>query len=312
MGMPEWLRAKRGAWVGAAGAFAAAAVIVAVYAAVVPTGQTLPAGSKATPFALTVFSSPSLPPEVQAQEAATAPLLFDRDTTTQHVAFDVSSVQAAFESPQSVSAIKIFGPAPYLLSVKADAGGSFQSIAGLENLNLTALPAAWNTFTAAAPVTTGKILLTLTPATGVEASGDAVVVVRAEHVMLHIFLAGPDDLHRPLDLFRDAHGLGDVVVFEAPTEHAAQQMVVHHDLVERQTGDLGGPRLRAPHDLPAGPHLAAVRPHVHRAVDRLHRHMGEERRPVHRLELRRRACQRRRGVPLLASHYARRFGRRRD
>src|SRR5207249_8083226 len=145
----KWLRAKRGAWICAAGAFAAA-VIVAVYAAVVPTGQTLPAGSKATPFALTVFSSPSLPPEVQAQEAASAPLLFDRDTTTQHVAFDVSSVQAAFESPQSVSAIKIFGPAPYLLSVKADAGGSFQSIAGLENLNLTALPAAWNTFTAAA------------------------------------------------------------------------------------------------------------------------------------------------------------------
>src|SRR2546427_10253996 len=171
MGMPEWLRAKRGAWVGAAGAFAAAAVIVAVYAAVVPTGQTLPAGSKATPFALTVFSSPSLPPEVQAQEAATAPLLFDRDTTSQHVAFDVSSVQAAFESPQSVSAIKIFGPAPYLLTVKADAGGSFQSIAGLENLKLTALPAAWNTFNAAAPATTGKILLTLTPATGGNASG---------------------------------------------------------------------------------------------------------------------------------------------
>ena len=165
-----WPRAKRGAWIGAAGAFAAA-VIVAVYAAVVPTGQTLPAGSKATPFALTVFSSPSLPPEVQAQEAASAPLLFDRDTTTQHVAFAVSSVQAAFESPQSVSAIKIFGPAPYLLSVKADVGGSFQSIAGLENLNLTALPAAWNTFNAAAPVTTGKILLTLTPATGGSASG---------------------------------------------------------------------------------------------------------------------------------------------
>ena len=95
------LRAKRGAWIGAAGAFAAAAAIVAVYAAVVPTGQTLPAGSKATPFALTVFSSPSLPP-------------------TQHVAFDVSSVQAAFESPRSVSAIKVFGPAPYLLTGRSD------------------------------------------------------------------------------------------------------------------------------------------------------------------------------------------------
>jgi len=166
-----WLRAKRGARIGVLGALAAAALILVVYAAVVPTGQTLPLGSKATPFSLTVFSSSSLPPEVQAQEAATAPLLFDRDTTTQHVAFAVSSVQTTFESPQAVTAVKVFGAAPYLLSVQADAGGSFQAIAGLQNLNLTLLPAAWNTFRAAAPVTTGKLLFTLTPATGGSASG---------------------------------------------------------------------------------------------------------------------------------------------
>src|SRR6266704_3007540 len=164
--------ARRGAWTGLAGALGAAAgVVLAVYAAVVPTGQTLPLGSKATPFSLTVFSSSSLPPEVQAQEASTAPLLFDRDTTTQHVAFAVSSVQATFESSQPVSAIKVFGAAPYLLTVQADSGGSFQTIAGLENLNLTLLPAAWNTFNAAVPVTTGKLLFTLTPATGSSASG---------------------------------------------------------------------------------------------------------------------------------------------
>src|SRR6267142_624628 len=149
----------------------AAAALVLVYAAVNPTGQTLPVGSKAEPFALAVFSSSSLPPEVQAQEAATAPLLFDRDTTTQHVAFAVSSVQASFESPQPVAAIKVFGAAPYTLTVQADAGGSFQAIAGLQNLNLTLLPAAWNTFNAAVPVTTGKLLFTLTPATGGSASG---------------------------------------------------------------------------------------------------------------------------------------------
>ncbi len=91
MDFRSWLRSRRGAWTGLAGALGAAAgVVLAVYAAVVPTGQTLPLGSKATPFSLTVFSSSSLPPEVQAQEASTAPLLFDRDTTTQHVAFAVS------------------------------------------------------------------------------------------------------------------------------------------------------------------------------------------------------------------------------
>ncbi len=166
MDFRSWLRSRRGAWTGLAGALGAAAgVVLVVYAAVVPTGQTLPLGSKATPFSLTVFSSSSLPPEVQAQEASTAPLLFDRDTTTQHVAFAVSSVQATFESSQPVSAIKVFGAAPYLLTVQADSGGSFQTIAGLENLNLTLLPAAWNTFNAAVPVTTGKLLLTLTPVT---------------------------------------------------------------------------------------------------------------------------------------------------
>ncbi len=166
------LRARRGTWVALAGALGAAAgLVLVVYAAVVPTGQTFPVGTKVTPFSLTVFSSASLPPEVQAQEASTAPLLFDRDTTTQHVAFAESSVQAVFESAQEVRAIKVYGAAPYLLSVKADAGGSFQTIAGLENLNLTLLPSGWSAFTASVPVTTGKLMFTLTPATGGTASG---------------------------------------------------------------------------------------------------------------------------------------------
>src|SRR3990170_610999 len=163
-------RLKRAARLGLLGALSFASLVF-VYAAVLPSGQSLPSGSKATPLSLTVFSSSSLPPEVQAQEAATAPLLFDRDTTTQHVAFAESSVQASFEAVQEVRAIKVFGAAPYTLTVKADAGGSFQTIAGLENLNLTLLPAAWNSFSATAPVTTGKLMFVLTPATGGSASG---------------------------------------------------------------------------------------------------------------------------------------------
>jgi RHS repeat-associated protein len=142
-----------------------------VYAAVVPSGQALPSGSKASPLSLTVFSSSSLPPEVQAQEAASAPLLFDRDTNTQHAAFAESQVQTTFDAVQEVRAIKVFGAAPYLLTVKAEAGGSFQNIAGLENLNLTQLAAGWNSFTPTAPATTSKLLFALTPATGGSASG---------------------------------------------------------------------------------------------------------------------------------------------
>ncbi|HLQ24523.1 MAG TPA: SpvB/TcaC N-terminal domain-containing protein, partial [Acidiferrobacterales bacterium] len=171
--MNFWARLRRltrGVWIGLLGACAALGLVL-VYAAVVPTGQTLPVGSKATPVTLTVFSSPSLPPLVQAQEASTAPFLFDRDTTTQHVVFAVSQVAAAFASPQEVRAIKIFGAAPYLLTVQADAGGVYQTIVGLENLNLTLLPTGWTTFTAGAPVTTGKLLFVLTPATGGTATG---------------------------------------------------------------------------------------------------------------------------------------------
>ena len=158
-----------GIWV--SGVVLAAAALALVYASVTPHGSTLPDGSKATPFSLTVFSSASLPAEVQQQEAASAPLLFDRDTTTQHVAFAESSVQATFESAQEVRAIKVFGAAPYFLTVKADAGGSFQTIPGLENQNLATLPQAWNTLRALGPVTTTKLLFVLTPASGSAATG---------------------------------------------------------------------------------------------------------------------------------------------
>jgi RHS repeat-associated protein len=150
---------------------ALAAGLTLVYAAVLPSGPALPAGSKATPSSLTVFSSSSLPPEVQAQEAASAPLLFDRDTDTQHAAFAESAVQASFDWVQEVRAIKVYGAAPYTLTVKADASGSFQNIAGLENLNLTLLPAGWHTFAATAPVMTSKLMFALTPASGGAASG---------------------------------------------------------------------------------------------------------------------------------------------
>ena len=46
------------------------------------------------------------------------------------------------------------------------------------------------------------------------------------------------DLHRPVDLLRDLHGLGDAVHLEPAAEAAAEQMVVDHDLLRRQAGHL--------------------------------------------------------------------------
>src|SRR6202035_4296195 len=128
---------------------------------------------------------------------------------------------------------------------------------------------------------------------------DPVVVVRAIHIVLDVFLTCPDHLHGPVDLLGDADGLGDVVDLEAPAETAAQEVVVHYDLLQRQARDFAGRRPNAAQYLRAGPHLAAVRPDVHRAVHRLHGHVREEGGFVHRLDPLRRTRDRPQGSALV-------------
>ena len=115
---------------------------------------------------------------------------------------------------------------------------------------------------------------------------EAVEIERPVERLLNVLLARPDDLHRPVDLLRDAHGLGDIVHFEPPAEAAADQMIVDDDLLERQTRHLRRDPLRAGDDLIADPDLAGVGTNVHGAVHRLHRRMGEERHVIGRLDFR--------------------------
>ena len=88
-----------------------------------------------------------------------------------------------------------------------------------------------------------------------------------------------------IDLLRDPHRLGDVVHLEPAAEAAAEELVVHRDLVERQAGDLGRRCLGPADDLGADPHVAAVAAHMHGAVDRLHGGMRQERRLVDGFDL---------------------------
>ena len=92
----------------------------------------------------------------------------------------------------------------------------------------------------------------------VEPGLHAVVVIRPVHVVLDVLLAGPDDLHRPVDLLGDLHRLRDEVHLEPAAEAAAEEVVVHHDLLQRQAGDLRGDGLRPADDLRADPDVAAV------------------------------------------------------
>ena len=103
---------------------------------------------------------------------------------------------------------------------------------------------------------------------------------------MDVLFARPDDLDRPVDLLRDAHGLADIVHFEPPAETAADQVVVDDNLLERQPGHLRCDSLRAGNDLIADPDLARVGTNVHGAVHRLHRRMCEERHVVGRLKFR--------------------------
>src|SRR6266852_7718186 len=114
-------------------------VVIAVFLCVSIAGlaDLSPDNVKLTPSSISVQSSPNLPPEVQAVEAQTAPNLFDRDTTTEHTAYDGSQISAVLETPSEIRGIKLYGAAPYSLSVQAEINGAWQAVSGLQNLNLT-------------------------------------------------------------------------------------------------------------------------------------------------------------------------------
>ena len=103
--------------------------------------------------------------------------------------------------------------------------------------------------------------------------------------MLDIFLAGPDDFYGTVDVLRDLDGANDAIDFQPPAKAAADQMIMDHDLFQRQSGGLRSRCLGSRDDLGADPDLAALLAEMDRAVHRFHRRMGEERQLVRRLDL---------------------------
>jgi hypothetical protein len=126
---------------------------------------------KIAPLGIQTHSSPGLPPEVQALEAESAPAIFDRDTATEFTAFDASSIVAPLQSATEVRVVKIFGAAPYVVSVQAEVNGGWQAVAGLQNIDLATRLDTWAAFTASTPVTTAKLRFDLSPVAGGNATG---------------------------------------------------------------------------------------------------------------------------------------------
>ena len=119
----------------------------------------------------------------------------------------------------------------------------------------------------------------------IETGGHPVEEIGPIHVVLDIFLAGPNDLHGTLDLHGDLDGASDAIDLEPATEATADQVVVDHDLVQRQAGGLCRRGLGARDGLVADPDFAAVLADMDRAVHRLQRRVREERNLVGRLDL---------------------------
>ena len=88
----------------------------------------------------------------------------------------------------------------------------------------------------------------------------------------------------PSTCLRDLHRLGDVVDFQPAAETAAEQVVVHLDLLRRQAGHLRGGGLGAAQHLRSDPDIATVLAHMDGAVHRLHGGVGQKRQLVDRLD----------------------------
>ena len=69
---------------------------------------------------------------------------------------------------------------------------------------------------------------------GIEASRDAVIEIGPVHIVLDVFLATPNNLHRPSDLLGNLHRTGDAIDLEPPAETTADQVIVDDDLVQRR------------------------------------------------------------------------------
>ena len=152
-------RARR---IGAAALVAlAGSAAVAAYAVF----SSVPGRIQVAPVSVVVHSAATLPAEVRALEAGTAPLLFDRDTRTAHVAFADQHIDATLDRPTEIRAIKVYGPAPYELTVSALQDGAWTPIPGLSGLRLGGLDPRWTEFAATQPVTaqTLRFELTLVP-----------------------------------------------------------------------------------------------------------------------------------------------------
>src|SRR5262245_60973444 len=71
--------------------------------------------------------------------------LVDRATSVGFTPADGAAVRLDFDGTEPVRALKVYGPAPYVVDVRGLGG---EAIPGLERVDLSTAPAGWSTFLA--------------------------------------------------------------------------------------------------------------------------------------------------------------------
>ena len=102
-------------------------------------------------------------------------------------------------------------------------------------------------------------------------------IVRPIHIVLDVFLAAPDHLHRTIDVLGDLDSQHRAIGLQPSAEATANQMIVNLDRILWQPGEFDHQRLRERHRLRPDPDVATILLQMNGTVHRLHRCMGQER-----------------------------------
>ena len=124
-----------------------------------------------SPVQVTVTPETGLPADVKDLEVQSLGLGFDRDTSTEYVAYGQSQLEVTLDKVSEIHTLKVFGAAPYDISVKALVNGQWQDVDGLIDLDLSSLTPFWHSFSVTSSVTTNQLQISIKSSTGGSATG---------------------------------------------------------------------------------------------------------------------------------------------
>ena len=142
----------------------------------------------------------------------------------------------------------------------------------------------------------------------IKSGRQTIEVVRPIHIVLDVFLAAPDHLHRAIDVLGDLDGQHRAIGLQPSAEATANQMIVNFDRIPWQAGEFDHQRLRERHRLRPDPNVATILLQMNGAVHRLHRRMGQERHLIDGFEPLRRLSKSLSCIAIVTGNRARLFG----